>query len=118
MTENKVCIIEEWRPDEDDDAKPYKKIQTIAPAFSDMAFAINQVEDLVFIKLNELREASLISELMFATAVSEIPYKWTSQQTDAEDTNIYLHSQPELDYIYTVCQLPVLNIKLSDFKIQ
>lgn len=108
-----ICLIEEWQ-----DMEPYSKIKTLSPVFTDMSYAINQVEDLVFAKLLDLRDQDFISEHAFAEAVGQIPFKWISQPSETDDTHVYMHNQPELDHVFTISQLPVLDKQLSDLKIQ
>lgn len=113
MDSETICLIEEWQANE-----PYDKVKTLTPVFADMNYAINQVEDLVFSKLYELKEQEYLSSNEFATAVGSIPLKWTTQESDVAEARVYMHSQPQLESVYTISQLPLVRNKLADLTIQ
>jgi hypothetical protein len=113
METESICLIEEWLSED-----PFNKVKTLSPVFTDMGYAINQVEDLVFSQLLELKENEQMSDREFAEAVGSIPFKWSTQPAEADDAQIYMHNQPQLENVYTVSQLPVVDNKLADIKIQ
>lgn len=125
-TDDSICVIEKWQK-----VEPYKKIETLSPAFSDINYAIHQVESIVLNHIKELESDKVLNQEQFKTAVSSIPTNWMDvtdykgnifEEEEDEfasvDSHILMHKHPDTPFVYVVTHIPLLKENFNEVKHQ
>lgn len=115
-----ACVIEKWTR-----GSEAKRLRTVWPAFSDLDYAMHQVEQIVLSEIMEQIDEHQLNDIQAQTALDKIKETWTALMTpedlkkdeiDEEGLSQFMHKHPNSKFVYVINKMPLLTETFKDAK--